>query len=237
MLQQFCSNPLGFKQTSSCCLNLVSSRSPPSFSSMTGSGSESVFAQAAVANVFKDSQGQEITEEKATKIVNDTLSHQLKFFLAKAKVSLSAQLKLVDFGITDTNELSLIQDDKAEVRKTLKDEIKIEGTMDIGRLVGVWKTCNDFTEKESETVASSHAQGIFHTISKAEHTQLKMAYETFVGEKMVKEETPSKAMLSSMLDDMQGGTQTPPRLMRSLTWTSPKSSKSRRLQTFKGSYE
>ena len=136
---------------------------------------------------------------------NKDVAAQLKFFLAKAGVSDEAQQKLYDFGVRTIESYANLEDDKKSVRALLKDEIKVTGTMDIGLLVGVWKSCLDFQERESEAVATAHAQGIFHSISKADHSLLRQAYEAKLGEKLPKEETPSKAMLSAKLDEMHAG--------------------------------
>ena len=136
---------------------------------------------------------------------NKDVAAQLKFFMAKAGVSEEAQQKIYDFGVKTVEAYGNLEDDKKSVRALLKDEIKVVGVMEIGLLVGVWKSCSDFQERESEAVASAHAQGIFHSISKADHSLMRQAYEAKLGEKLAKEEIPSKAMLSAKLDEMHSG--------------------------------
>ena len=137
--------------------------------------------------------------------VDAALSHQLKYFLAKADVPLKDQAKLAKFGVKTVQSFAMLEDTKKDVRAMLKDTIQIEDALVIGLLVSVWKTCLDFEEKESEAVAVSHAQGIFHNISPVEHTQLRVGYEALIGEKLPKDEVPSKAMLSAVLDNMHVG--------------------------------
>ena len=144
-------------------------------------------------------------KEQHAKEVDQGLSHQLKYFLAKANISMEAQYKLLSFGVKTVQSFAMLEDSKKEVRALLKDAIGVTDHVDCGLMVGVWKNCLDYEEKESEAVATSHANGIFHTMSPIEHSQLRMAFEHRIGEKLTKEEIPSKAMLSSIMDHMHAG--------------------------------
>ena len=75
--------------------------------------------------------------EQMQKEVDAGFSHQLKFLMGKASVSIEAQHKVLKFGIKNTQAFACIEDDKKSVRALLRDDIKITDVLDVGLLVSV----------------------------------------------------------------------------------------------------
>ena len=148
-----------------------------------------------------------ITEDER-KIAFESAGSGLKFLLDREGVSLDFQGKLFHVGVSNVKQFAVFAEDRAELRKLLKDNFEIDAEANItsrvaaSKIVVAWESAKARSSKQAEIEGESEARKIPKDISPSDFHSMRAAYESRHWE-LEDRRVPGRSYLEKKLDEIE----------------------------------